>query len=299
MAFVNTLRRLEREKRIHPPHFLIDNLCYTTIMGSVAYGVSNSDSDQDIYGFCIPTKELLFPHLTGEIHGFGQQIQRFEQFQEHHIDDPSSGKEYDITIYSIVKYFQLCMENNPNMIDSLFTARRCVLHSTPVAELVIQNRRTFLHRGSMHKLRGYAYSQLSKIENQRNSSNPKRQADIAAHGYDTKFGYNLVRLVLQAEQILNEHDLDLTRNRELLKSIRRGEWELDRLKDWFVVKEKTLEDTYAKSTLRDTPDEPAIKALLIDCLEHHYGSLDKIIARPNRSDQLWVELQQLVEKYRS
>jgi hypothetical protein len=150
----------------------------------------------------------------------------------------------------------------------------------------------------MHKLRGYAYSQLSKIENQANSSNPKRQADVAAHGYDTKFGYHLIRLVLQAEQILTEGDLDLTRNRDLLKSIRRGEWELARLKEYFEVKEKSLEELYARSTLREYPDEPAIKALLVKCIEHHYGSLDKIVAVQNRSDALWVELQQLVERYR-
>jgi predicted nucleotidyltransferase len=298
MSFTNTLRRLEAEKLIHPPHFLIDNLAYATIMGSVAYGVSSDTSDMDIYGFCFPTKELLFPHLSGEIPGFGRQIQRFEQFQQHHVGDHSSGKEYDITIYSIVKYFQLCMDNNPNMIDSLFTPRRCHLHSTPAAELVVENRRMFLHKGAMHKLRGYAYAQRSKIEKHSNSSNPKRQADIAEFGLDTKFAYHLIRLILQAEQILMEGDLDLTRNRELLKSIRRGEWSLERINSFFEEKEKLLEKLYIESSLQDRPDELAIKSLLVKCLEHHYGSLDKIVTVPGRSDALWVELQQLVEKYR-
>lgn len=298
MAFLKTLRRLESEKLIHPPHFLIDNLAYATIMGSVAYGVSNDTSDMDVYGFCVPTKELLFPHVAGEIRGFGHQIQRFEQFQEHHVKDSSSAKEYDITIYSIVKYFQLCMDNNPNMIDSLFTPRRCVLHTTPIAELMMENRLMFLHKGAMHKLRGYAYAQLSKIENKSNSSNPKRQVDIAANGYDTKFGYHLVRLVLQAEQILNEHTLDLERNREILKSVRRGEWELERLKEYFYQKETALEEAYAKSTLREYPDEVAIKSLLVKCLEHHYGSLDKMIGNTGRPDDLLRELEALVGRYR-
>ena len=298
MAFINILRRLESDKLIHPPRFLINNTQYVTQMGSVAYGCSSNDSDYDVYGFCIPTKELLFPHMAGEIPGFGRQLKRFEQYQQHHVDDKSSGREYDITIYSIVKYFHLCMENNPNMVDSLFTPRRCVLHSTSIAERVIEKRRIFLHKGAMHKLRGYAYAQLSKIENQNNSSNEKRQADIAAHGYDTKFGYNLVRLILQAEQILTEHDLDLERNREILKSIRRGEWELDRLKEFFEVKEKSLEEVYAKSTLQDTPDEDEIKARLISCLEMHYGRLDNLIATPSENRALIAELQALVDKYR-
>lgn len=298
MAFITTLKRLERDKLINPPRWLIENSQYITQMGSVAYGVSNASSDWDIYGFCMPTKELMFPHLAGEIMGFGQQIKRFEQYQQHHINDVSSGKEYDLTIYSIVKYFQLCMDNNPNMIDSLFTPRRCVLHSTPLAERMIEKRRIFLHKGAMHKLRGYAYAQLSKIENHSNSSNPDRQELIAAFGFDTKFSYHLVRLILEAEQILTEHDLDLERNREILKSIRRGEWTLDRLKEFFYAKEKSLVDVYAKSTLRDVPDEDAIKALLMDCLETHYGNLGAAVVREQDMGKLMAEMQSVLDKYR-
>ena len=162
-------------------------------MGSQAYGVSIDDSDLDVYGFCIPPKDLVFPHLAGEIPGFGRQIQRFDQFQEHHVKDPNKEVEYDFTIYSIVKYFQLCMENNPNMIDSLFTPRNCVIHSTAVSELVRENRRMFLHKGAWHKFKGYAYAQMAKIRTKTNANNEKRAASIAAHGYDLKFAYHIVR----------------------------------------------------------------------------------------------------------
>lgn len=145
------------------PKFLLDNTMYATYMGSVAYGVSNLGSDVDVYGFCLPPKESIFPHLAGEIPGFGSQVQRFEQWQQHHINDKSSEKEYDITIFSIVKYFQLCMENNPNMIDSLFVPRTCIIHSSALSEFVRENRKLFLHKGAYHKFKGYAYSQMHKM----------------------------------------------------------------------------------------------------------------------------------------
>lgn len=138
------------------------------------------------------------------------------------------------------------------------------------------------------------YHQLYKQMLEKN----KRLESVKVSNYDTKFGYHLVRLVLQAEQILNEHDLDLERNREVMKSIRRGEWELERLKEYFVTKEKSLEETYAKSTLREYPDEAAIKTLLVKCLEHHYGSLDKLVATPTKSGDLVRELETLIAKYR-
>lgn len=146
------------------PGWLVDNCMYECIMGSVAYGVSNDLSDMDIYGWSIPSKELVFPHLAGHIDGFGRQKQRFDVYQQHHMKDTSTGKVYDLSIYNIVRYFHLCMDNNPNMIDSLFVPQRCILHMTPVAQMVRERRKEFLHKGCYHKLKGYAYAQLSKMD---------------------------------------------------------------------------------------------------------------------------------------
>lgn len=282
---------------IHPPKWLPANIHYEVITGSVSYAVSSDTSDMDIVGFAIPPKEDLFPHLHGEIQGFGTQIQRFNQWQEHHVIDRESRKEYDFTIYSIVKYFQLCMENNPNMVDTLFTPQRCVLFCSPVAQLIRDNRKMFLHKGSYHKFRGYAYQQLHKIGTKANSSNPKRAADIEKYGFDTKFAYHVIRLALEGEQILVEHDLDLEKNAEILKSIRRGEWTEEKLRSWFDEKEKHLEELYAKSDLRHSPDEDAIKELLMGCLEQHYGSLSQAVKREVPVDKLISELKAVLEKY--
>lgn len=148
---------------IHPPKWLPDNVHYEVITGSVSYGASSDTSDMDIVGFCIPPKEFIFPHLAGEIEGFGTQKKRFHQWQEHHVKDQK--QEYDFTIYSIVKFFQLVMENNPNMVDSLYVPQRCVLYCSSIAQMVRDRRQIFLHKGSYHKFRGYAYASLGKLNN--------------------------------------------------------------------------------------------------------------------------------------
>lgn len=283
---------------LSPPKWLPESVQYETIMGSVAYGVSSDTSDMDVYGFCIPPKEDVFPHLRGEIMGFGRQKQRFEQYQEHHIMDADAQQEYDFSIYNIVKYFHLCMENNPNMIDSLFTPRRCVLHSTEIGEMVRDERRIFLHKGAWHKFKGYAYAQMKKIGAGRNRSNEKRQADIDRVGYDTKFAYHLVRLMCEVEQIMIEGDLDLERNREQLKAIRRGEWSLEQVEEWFASKEKSLEEVYASSILRHSPDESAIYNLLYKCLEQHYGSMEGVVRALPPAEKLLAEMQAVIDRYR-
>lgn len=195
-------KKLEEKNLISPPYFLKHNIHYEVMMGSFAYGVSNDVSDIDIYGFCIPPKDFIFPHLAGHIEGFGEQKQKFEQFQQHHIKDCSNKKQYDITIFNIVKYFQLCMENNPNMIDSLFVPVNCIVHSTKIGNMVREKRKIFLHKGSWYKFKGYSYSQLHKMENK----NPEgsRVETIQKFGYDLKFAYHVVRLLNEVEQILSE-----------------------------------------------------------------------------------------------
>lgn len=293
----SVIERLSKKQLITPPRWLADNMQYETIMGSMAYGVSDDSSDCDVYGFCIPPKDVIFPHLAGQINGFGTQKPPFNQYQIHHVQDKEARKEYDLTIYSIVRYLDLCMQCNPNMIDSLFTPRRCVLYSTPISEMVRDQRHAFLHKGAWHKFKGYAYSQIHKI-GKANRSNPKRAASVEKYGYDVKFAYHTVRLMVEVEQIMIEHDLDLERNREQLKAIRRGEWTLDYLKQWFEDKERALEEVYNKSNLKYGPDEEEIKTLLLNCLEHHYGSLDKAITRETPAEQLITEMQAVLDKYR-
>jgi uncharacterized protein len=292
------LHDLVKRNLIHPPRWLPDQTIYLAMMGSHAYGVSGLTSDQDIYGVCIPPKELVFPHLAGEIPGFGRQIQRFEVWSQHHIQHPDKKVEYDFAVFGIVKFFQLCMDNNPNMLDSLFAPRTAIIHTTPVAELFRENRRAFLHKGAWHRFKGYAYSQASKIRNKVNSSNPQRAAEIDKHGFDTKFAYHCVRLMNEVEQILVEGDLDLQRNREQLKSIRRGEWSLEQFEAYFQNKEHALETAYANSKLPHAPDEARFKRLLLQCLEQHYGDLSTAVRVQPEISSLLSDLQQLVDRYK-
>jgi uncharacterized protein len=293
----SVVQNLIRRNLIQTPNFLADNICYEIIGGSISYGVSSGDkSDIDIVGFCIPSKELIFPHLTGEIFGFDTQVQRFEQWQQHHINDIDKKKEYDCTIYSIVKFFRLCMENNPNMVDSLFVDRDCILHTTQIGEMVRENRKLFLHKGAFHKFKGYAYSQISKLSSKTYQKGGKRAEDVETHGFSTKFGYHCLRLLDEVEQILMFGDLDLRRNKEQLKSCRRGEISEEDIKKIFNDKEKHLENLYHTSKLREFPDEPKIKKLLLDCLESHYGSLSAIIEKPDISKQTLREIINLAER---
>jgi hypothetical protein len=73
----------------------------------------------------------------------------------------------------------------------------------------------------------------------------------------------------------------------------------EEVQKWFSDKEKALETVYSESKLRHSPDEDAIKQLLINCLEEHYGSLENALVTPDRAVQALRDIQAVLEKHRS
>ena len=298
--------------------WLKNNVHYETIMGSMAYGcadtsVKDRPADFDIYGFAFPPKQIMFPHLAGHLIMFGQkkkkhktfltfgtQPEGFEQMQSHHILDKDAlggqGKEYDLNIFNIVKFFQLCWENNPNMIDALYTPENMVVHCTNVGRMVRDNRKLFLSKLCWVKFRGYAHQQLKKM----NDKNPEgdRRKIIDKFGYDVKFAYHIIRLFDEVEQILTEGDIDLQRAKEMMKAIRRGEWTAEEVRQWAMTKERALEKAYAECELPETPPEKPIKDLLFACIEDHYGSLDGAVERVGWQDEVLKEIDSVLERCR-
>ena len=286
------LQELFSKALVTPPRWLPQNTVYMTIMGSIAYQTSDDKSDFDIYGFCIPPKDLIWGK-PDEIPGFGRQIQRFESWQQHHVNH--GDKEYDFNIMSIVQFFNLAMNNNPNVIDAIFTPNDCVLHQTKIAKLVRDNANLFLHKGYYHKSLGYAYSQIKKLKTEAEPGS-RREADIKAKGYDSKHLMHAVRLALQCQQVLEEGTIDLTRHKDRLRLIRAGGVPLEKTLEWFSDQEKFLLELYKKSTLKYSPDEGQIKELLVQCLKDHYGNIEDRYKDINAERKALMEIQAILDK---
>lgn len=290
------IKKLSEKKLLTLPNKIKEGLIYEVIMGSMAYGVSKDNSDMDLYAIAIPPKKEVFPHLDGYIDDFGAKPKKFEVFQKHRIID---GKQnFDISIYSIIKYFNLVLDNNPNMIDSLFVPRSYITYSNQIGEILRANKELFLHKGCYKKFIGYAISQFRKIKNKTGAINEKRKETIERCGYDTKYAYHLVRLLLECEEILMHGTLTLDANIEILSSIRNGDWTLDRVEKWFIQKDLGLSSLYVNSKLREVPEFNKIKEILMSCLEVYYGSIDKAVVINNEQNlNLLEDLKKLTEKY--
>jgi hypothetical protein len=129
------------------PEYVEAHTIFECIVGSQAYGTHNEFSDTDYAGAMIPGYEYFL----------GQK--RVEQFQGY--------TDLDKTIFEIRKALTLVADNNPNMLDLLFTPERCIVQMHSVWEKIIENRSIFLSKRMRYTFSGYAIAQLDRIKTHR------------------------------------------------------------------------------------------------------------------------------------
>lgn len=126
------------------------NTIFLTLAGSKVYGTSTPESDTDTRGVCIlPDKSLYF----------GTGLNKFEQMDK--------GFDNDKIIYDMRKFVSLAINNNPNIIELLFTDEEYWIKSSKWFERLIDVRDSFLSKNVRYRFSGYAHSQLKRIQRHR------------------------------------------------------------------------------------------------------------------------------------
>jgi hypothetical protein len=146
------------------------------IVGSHAYGLNNKDSDIDIKG--------IFLYNTNVILGITSFLSTINQ------DNP------DIEYHEVEKFIQLAMSANPTILELLYLSNYNIL--TEEGKLLIEHRNSFLSKKIYKSYGGYALDQARKLY--RKGMGFSRYEKHARHCF---------RLLLQGEQLLREHTLDV------------------------------------------------------------------------------------------
>lgn len=170
---------------------VFDNLIFETRFGSHLYGTNTPESDEDFRGVCIP------PYFVRE--------NPFQNFEERVWD-----KGQDRTIYSLGKFFKLCTDCNPNIIELLFAPESAVVFTTYAWERIKENSDLFLSSKVRFTFTGYAYSQLERIKRHKKwMDHPIPEPLRKDFGLDEmpKFGYEKLLAILTSppESIREEY----------------------------------------------------------------------------------------------
>jgi len=228
-----------------------DNLIIEAFTGSHLYGTECPDSDIDLVGIFIPTKEYVLG------------VKRCDQVNLSNFENLVIT---DYTCYSLIKYIHLAIQNNPNIISLFYTPRNRIKYINIFGEDLIKNRNLFLSKKCYHTFRGYAHQQKRKMLLQNREG--KRKDDVEKFGFDPKFAMHLMRLYYECLELMVAGEITYpSPNRVLLKQIREGEKSLEWIFGESERLETLIDEAYVKSDLQHSSDIKKIEELQISMLE--------------------------------
>lgn len=103
---------------------------------------------------------------------------------------------------------------------------------------------------------------------------------ILNHGYDTKFGSHLIRLLLEAKELLETGEIEFPlKDRELILDIKAGKWKLKEVLGLVDQIEEQIDELKDKSELRETPNYNKVEEFCV-------STMMLFMFKPNSGDGL-------------
>lgn len=154
-----------------------NNTILVTLSGSRAYGTNTEESDVDIKGVAIAPIDAYFGISNNfEQCDDGPKISAFTKYLSPQLAFIAAATKFEGTIFELRKFISLAAENNPNILEVLFSEDENVLFESDIGRELRKNRELFLCARAKYSFSGYAFSQLKRIKTHRNwILNPKKR----------------------------------------------------------------------------------------------------------------------------
>jgi predicted nucleotidyltransferase len=211
---------------------------FECVSGSRLYGLHGEDSDFDYRGICFPPEDSMLG------------LKSFEQHEE---------KDPDRVVYSLRKFINLALQNNPNILELLYVPSENIKVRSRIYDQLCENRERFLSKRIFKSYMGYAQAQLHRLDKCHvENMTSKRKENVEKFGYDTKAAMHLFRLLFQCKELGETRTLTLPLTgdkRKLLLDVKTGAFALEGVKwlahEYFFDLREYVE---AKSSLPADPD---------------------------------------------
>jgi predicted nucleotidyltransferase len=227
-------------------------------MGSHSYGTSTPESDLDTMGIVVPTPSKDY-YLGLKTFGNSDTVD-------------IKNATLDAHYFEIRKFVNLCLKNNPNCLPLLYIRPQDYLVSTDLGQVLITNRSLFLSKKVYHTFCGYAAAQQKRMLGTTTGKlGEKRKEIIANYGFDTKFAFHTIRLLLMCKEILNDGKVIVYRehDKDFLLDIRNGKYTIEEIMSMVTSLEADCDAAYTITNLPDHPNYEAINNLVVEVVENY------------------------------
>jgi len=147
---------------------LYKHTIFLCVGGSHAYGMAKPTSDHDYRGVAIPPMD----NYIGLLNNFEQAVST-DTYMTYPVgllkDDPRvDGADPtvvpDMQVFNLLKFMRLALQNNPSILELLFTDESEHIICTPAMEKILEHRDKVLSKQVKARFCGYALSQLKRIK---------------------------------------------------------------------------------------------------------------------------------------
>jgi predicted nucleotidyltransferase len=172
----------------------------------------------------------------------------------------------DLVVYEWGKYIRLLAKSNPNVLGTLWLRLEDANVRGPMVDLCTA-KSAVASRLAYPAFVGYAHGQLHRMTHHafKGFMGLKRKGLVEKYGYDVKNAAHLIRLLRMGIEFLETGEMNVWReDAEELKSIKRGEWTLDRVKVEAEQLFARAEQAVAASSLPDHPNTAQLEQIMLD-----------------------------------
>jgi len=177
-------------------------LIYATYAGSTLYNLRTPSSDQDIRGIFIEPADVFFSLNPVDYY-----------------EDAAS----DTVLYSLRKFVNIALKNNPNALELLFAPTSQWITSSMQWMLLYTNRRAFISQRAIKNYRGFIYQEYDNVINGKTT----RLELLNTAGYDTKQASMVARLLINLRELKQRGEIQPSlqlHDRSLVYRIKRGDY---------------------------------------------------------------------------
>ena len=238
------------------------DIIHAFVGGSALHGVKlQGTDDTDVYGIYIekPWLALGIESMEHFVASTSPQTRR------------NVASDVDVMCYSLRRWASLAAKGNPTILHSLFTPADS--EETEWSS-ILDRREIFLARTHARKYLGYADAQLKRMCGQRGTGKHGQRPEIMGKfGYDTKAAMHTLRLLYEGIELMTDHCVTLpraSRERDLLLTVRRGEWSQERVIRHANRLMKTLQESAEASSLPEMVDLTAVSKLVSRIYLQHW-----------------------------
>jgi hypothetical protein len=126
----------------------------------------------------------------------------------------------------------------------------------------------FVQIGDLNLMPHSDVAKAKEILTERLNKVGNREELLTKYGYDTKFGMHLIRLMLEGLELLQTGEIKFPlKEASLLKDIRNGKWEINKIFDFSYELEKEVESITENSKLPSKPNYELIEQFTINKLK--------------------------------